>query len=67
MEQNSNDHGEHGYHVDDDGDDFDELSHGLNPTVITLGNGRPKVVLSGAQPIVAQNLHTIQWPSNNAF
>ena len=54
-------------HIDNDGDDFDELSHGLNPTVITLENGRPKVVLSGAQPIAARNLRTIQWPSNNAF
>ena len=67
MEQHSNDHGEHGNHVDNDGDDFDELSHGLNPTVVTLENGRPKVVLSGAQPIAARNLRTIQWPSNNAF
>ncbi len=53
MEQNSDDHGKHGNHVDNDGDDFNELSHAPNPTVATPGNGRPKADPLDAQPIQA--------------
>jgi hypothetical protein len=67
MEQYSYDHGKHGNHVDNDGDDFNELSHGLNPTVTTLENGTPKAALSGEQPIEALQMRTGPLPSNSEF